>query len=81
MLGVPGYKLPTIEDVIQLTITLGSRTNSAIRCGGVSYNTSAMDDAEATEFLSSESTRLGMPAADPMRGGPAFDALVDKCLS
>ena len=81
MLGVPGYKPPTIEDVIQLTITLGSRTNSAIRCGGVSYNTSAMDDAEATEFLSSESTRLGMPAADPMRGGPAFDALVDKCLS
>ena len=81
MLGHPGYKLPTVEEVIDLTIALGSRTNSDIRCVGVSYNTSAMRDNEVDAFLDSETLRLGVPAADPIRGGPAFDALVAACLA
>jgi hypothetical protein len=27
-----------------------------------------------------ESERLCLPVADPVRGGPAFDRLVDECL-
>jgi uncharacterized NAD-dependent epimerase/dehydratase family protein len=54
---------------------------SGIRCGGVSFNTSALDEAEALEVMRSESARLGLPVADPVRGGPAFDALVDSCLA
>jgi uncharacterized NAD-dependent epimerase/dehydratase family protein len=81
MLGTAGYKVATIEEIIDLTLALGRRTNPNIRCGGVSFNTSALDEAEANEVMRRESERLGLPVADPVRGGPAFDALVDSCLA
>jgi hypothetical protein len=31
--------------------------------------------------LASEADRLRLPVADPVRGGPQFDALVDACLA
>jgi uncharacterized NAD-dependent epimerase/dehydratase family protein len=81
VLGLEGYALPAIEEVIDLTIRLGRRTNPAIRCGGVSLNTSKLGDAEAHALMASEQLRLGLPVADPIRGGPAFEALVDACLA
>jgi hypothetical protein len=27
-----------------------------------------------------EAARLGLPVADPMRGGPEFERLVDACV-
>lgn len=81
ILGLDGFALPSIEEVIDLTIRLGSRTNPAIRCAGVSLNTSRLADAEAEALLAAERGRLGLPVADPIRGGPAFDALVDACLA
>lgn len=80
MLGLPGYAVPSVEEVADLTIRLGSRTNPAIRWGGVALNTSGMDGGEADELMRREGARLGLPVADPVRGGPAFDALVDACL-
>src|SRR5690606_11534358 len=81
MLGTAGYALTTIEEVVDLTIRLGSRTNPAIRCGGFAFNTSAFSAEEAAELMARESERLGLPIADPIRGGPAFDALVASCLA
>jgi uncharacterized NAD-dependent epimerase/dehydratase family protein len=81
MLGTAGYKLTSIEEVVELTILLGRRTNPAIRCGGFSFNTSALGAEEAAELMARESERLGVPVADPIRGGPAFDALIDSCLA
>ena len=81
MLGTAGYKVATVEEIIDLTLALGRRTNPGIRCGGVSFNTSALDPEEAADVMRRESARLGLPAADPVRGGPAFDALVDSCLA
>jgi uncharacterized NAD-dependent epimerase/dehydratase family protein len=81
MLGTAGYMLTSIEHIIELTTLLGQRTNPAIRCGGISLNTAALDATEADALIASESARLGLPVADPMRGGPAFDALVDYCLA
>jgi len=81
MLGTAGYKVAMIEEIIALTLALGRRTNPDIRCGGVSFNTSALDEAEATQIMARESERLGLPVADPVRGGPAFDALVESCLA
>lgn len=80
ILGLDGFDLPTIPEVIDLTVRLGSRTNPAIRCGGVSLNTSSMSESEAAQLLAAESARLGLPVADPVRGGDAFDALLDSCL-
>jgi uncharacterized NAD-dependent epimerase/dehydratase family protein len=80
LLGLPGFELPRVDDMIALTITLGRRTNPAIRCGGLSFNTSRLDRDEAERLMSAESRRLGLPVADPMRRGPAFDRLVDSIL-
>ena len=66
--------------MIDLTVTLGRRTNPAIRCGGLSFNTAAFSDEEADRLMAAESERLGLPVADPMRRGPAFERLVDHCL-
>jgi uncharacterized NAD-dependent epimerase/dehydratase family protein len=81
MLGTAGYTVASIEEIIDLTIALGRRTNPNIRCGGVSFNTSALDEAAATALMQAESARLGYPVADPVRGGPAFDALIASCLA
>jgi uncharacterized NAD-dependent epimerase/dehydratase family protein len=81
VLGLPDYALPSIEDVIDMTVRLGRRTNPAIRCAGVSLNTSKLDDIAARQLLADEMKRLKLPVADPMRGGPEFDYLVDACLN
>jgi uncharacterized NAD-dependent epimerase/dehydratase family protein len=81
VLGAPGYSLPSVDEVIATTLLLGRRTNPAIRCGGVSFNTSTMGEAEADALMAAESQRLGLPVADPIRGGPAFDRLIDGCLA
>jgi uncharacterized NAD-dependent epimerase/dehydratase family protein len=81
ILGNPGYRIPTVEDAIALNLRLGSLTNRAIRCGGVSLNTGKLDAAAAEALLEVEGKRLGLPVADPIRGGERFARLVDNCLS
>ena len=80
LLGDEEFVVPPVEQIIDLTIRLGSRTNPAIRCGGISLNTSSMGQAEAAELCARESDRLAIPVADPIRGGSAFDELIDECL-
>jgi uncharacterized NAD-dependent epimerase/dehydratase family protein len=79
VLGYPDFRLPTIEDVVSQTVALGRLTNPAIRCVGVSLNTSALTAEQAERLIAVESDRLGLPVADPIRGGPAFEQLLDRC--
>lgn len=79
MLGYPDYPLPTLEEVIELTVRLGRRTNPAIRCVGISLNTAGLSDAAALAACREASARLGLPAGDPMRAGSGFEAVVDAC--
>jgi uncharacterized NAD-dependent epimerase/dehydratase family protein len=81
LLGDEAFAVPTIDEIIELNLRLGARTNSAIRVGGVSFNTAALDEREAQELMSRESERLGVPVADPIRGGPAFAKVIDSCLA
>lgn len=81
LLGYPGYPTPRLADAIDMNLRMGALTNPAIRCAGVSFNTAAMEAAEADEVMARASRALGLPVADPMRGGPAFERLVDACLS
>jgi uncharacterized NAD-dependent epimerase/dehydratase family protein len=80
VLGYPNYTVPTIEETIDLNLRLGRRTNPAIRCGGISLNTAKLSESAARELMASESKRLGLPVADPIRGGAEFDALIKHCL-
>lgn len=81
VLGMESFALPSIEEVIDLTVRLGKRTNPAIRCGGVSFNTSAYDADAAAALMAAERERLGLPVADPIRGGPAFGKLIENILA
>jgi uncharacterized NAD-dependent epimerase/dehydratase family protein len=81
ILGHPDYPLPSIEETIDLTLRLGRRTNPAIRCAGVALNTAKLDPEAAQRLLAQESTRLRLPVADPIRGGGAFERLVEACLA
>lgn len=80
VLGHEAFALPSIEETIDLTVRLGRRTNPAIRCGGVSLNTGKLSEEAARELFASESRRLGLPVADPIRGGVAFEQLANACL-
>lgn len=81
MLGTAGYPVADIEDAIGLNLRLGALTNKAIRCAGLSFNTSRLPESEANALMQREIDRLGLPVADPMRGGTLFDLLVDSCLA
>ena len=80
-LGHPGYRLPEIDETIALNVHLGARTNPAIRCGGISLNTGAMPADEAERLIAAESERLGLPVADPVRGGQSLDRMIDNILA
>jgi D-glutamate N-acetyltransferase len=81
VLGNAGYALPSIEETMELNLRLGGRTNAAIRCAGISLDTSQLDAGQAHRLLADHSARYALPVADPIRGGAAFEALVDACLA
>ena len=79
VLGHPAFRLPSIEETIALALHLGRRTNPAIRCAGVSLNTSGMDEArgESPDRLGKRAPRA---CRSPIRcaAAPMFERLVDS---
>ena len=81
ILGHPKIPLPSIDAVILLTTALGRLTNPAIRCAGISLNTSKLASDEAEAAMAHLEDRCRMPAADPMRGGERLERLVMSCMA
>lgn len=63
------HPLPSIRDVIDLTVRCGSLTNPAIRCVGIAINTAALSEAEARSVLDATAGEHNLPATDPVRFG------------
>ena len=63
--------LPTIGDVIHMTIACGRLTNPAIRCVGIAINTEALSEEEAQAEIARTSKTYGLPTSDPVRFGVA----------
>jgi uncharacterized NAD-dependent epimerase/dehydratase family protein len=63
--------LPTIRQVIDMTVACGRLTNPRIQCVGIAINTQALDDAAAKAYLEEVSAAEGLPATDPVRYGVA----------
>ena len=79
--GLEHYALPTLQETIDLTLTLARRTNPNVRCAAISLNTSKLADVEARELMRVTAAELGVPVGDPVRGGAEFDACVSSCLA
>ena len=75
----PEFPLPELSDAIAQYVVAGRITNRAIRCVGVSINSSTLSDAEWSDYAARVSRELGVPVCDPMRGG--VDAIAQTLLA
>lgn len=77
MRGLPGYQLPTLEQVRDAALTMARVGNPACVVVGIAVNTQHMPEGEARAYLAEVEARLGMPATDPFRfgAGVLVDAL------
>lgn len=80
ILGNDDFVLPSIEQVIEMTISLGRLTNPDISCAGVALNTVTHNEESASSAMDRLAGELNLPVADPIRGGPRFEKLLDACL-
>ncbi|MGB5738128.1 MAG: DUF1611 domain-containing protein [Woeseia sp.] len=74
-----GYVLPSIGQCIELNIANGRLTNKAIRCVGVSVNTSGLPAAARAPYLQQVAAETGLPCTDPLAGG--MQAIVEQLNS
>jgi uncharacterized NAD-dependent epimerase/dehydratase family protein len=81
ILGLEDYPTPALAEAIDLHLQLARRTNPRVRCAGISLNTASLSETAAQAALYEQRQLLGLPVADPIRGGPEFDRLVEACLS
>ncbi len=77
----PDYPIPTLQETIDLSLRLALRVNAGARCGGIALNTGGMSDADAARAMERAAEETGLPAADPIRAGIGFDALVASCIA
>lgn len=75
MRGV-SHPVPSIEEVIDLTVRCGSLTNPGIRPVGIAVNTGALDEKAARDCLRRLEEAHMLPASDPMRFG--MSSIVDR---
>ena len=67
--GWPEFELPTLNQVINRTIDIGSQVNVDIACLGFSINTSSLSEEQALNYLQQLEAEFGLPATDPIRFG------------
>jgi uncharacterized NAD-dependent epimerase/dehydratase family protein len=67
----PDYPIPPLQEVIGAYLQAGRLTNRAIRCVGLSINSSTLTEAEWQAYRGRLQRELGLPVCDPMRGGVA----------
>jgi uncharacterized NAD-dependent epimerase/dehydratase family protein len=73
--GWPSFVLPSVQELIERTIELGRQVNPAIRCVGISANTSTLTPTERDAYLAGLASTHGVPAVDPLATG--VGAIVD----
>jgi uncharacterized NAD-dependent epimerase/dehydratase family protein len=75
MRGLPGYTLPSLEDLRDLSLRLARIVNPACKVTGISINTAALSDHEARQLVDRIEDRMDLPTVDPYRHGA--DRLID----
>ena len=65
--GFPDFPIPDLQTAATRYIEAARLTNSSARLGGVSLNTSMLDDAKRARVLAETADRLGVPCFDPLQ--------------
>ncbi len=71
MRGLPDYPVPSLEAVMEQSLTAARLTNPQARFIGAAVNTHALAPDAARGCLATIEARLGLPAVDPVRDGVA----------
>jgi uncharacterized NAD-dependent epimerase/dehydratase family protein len=77
MRGV-AHPLPTIQEVIDMTVMCGRLTNPDPRCVGIAVNTEALEETAARALLDRLAASHELPATDPIRFG--VESIVDRIM-
>ena len=73
------HPLPSIGDVIDLTVRCARLTNPGIRPVGIAINTQALGEDAARVVLAASAREYGLPATDPVCFG--VDSIVERLLT
>ncbi|MHB8478524.1 MAG: DUF1611 domain-containing protein [Steroidobacteraceae bacterium] len=65
----PDFPIPDLRTAIDDYLRAGRLTNPAVRCVGLSINSSSLSDAERDEYFRRLTAELEMPVCDPVRTG------------
>ena len=63
----PEYPIPPLGEVIDIYLRHGRLTNRAIRCVGLSINSSGLADGAWANTARGSRRELGLPVCDPLR--------------
>jgi len=74
----PDFPIPDLRVAIEDYLRAGRLTNPAVRCAGLSINSSSLSDADCAEYFRRLTGELGLPVCDPVRTG--VDALTTALL-
>jgi uncharacterized NAD-dependent epimerase/dehydratase family protein len=77
--GYPDCPIPDLQQAIARYEEAARLTNRAVRCVGVSINSSSLSDTQWQAYAADLARKLSLPVVDPMRGG--VEALADALLN
>ena len=66
MRGLPGYSLPSLEELYDMALKMAKVVNNNVKVVGISVNTSGMAKDKAIEYLSSVEDKMKLPTVDPV---------------
>lgn len=69
MRGLPGFDLPTLEQLKETALTLARVANPDVQVVGISVNTQHLSEDEAVSYLADVENQTGLPSVDPYRHG------------
>jgi uncharacterized NAD-dependent epimerase/dehydratase family protein len=75
----PNFPIPDLEVAVEDYLRAARLTNPAVRCIGISINSSSLSDPERVEYFQRLTARLGLPVCDPVRTG--VDVLADALIA
>lgn len=69
MRGLPGFSLPSLQELRDVALTLAKVANPNVVVAGISINTQHLSDEEATAYCAKVEEEMGLPTVDPYRHG------------